>query len=86
MSGGEAMAIPAVVWDFLFYRGLVIEGRTGSLSAPNDFAGMTDKVLDLLANPQLADEMGRNGRALLESDYNWAKLASDVLCVFAKAG
>ncbi len=81
-----AMQLPAVVWDFLFYRDLVIDGRTGSLTLPNDFDGMTGKVLDLLANPQLAAEMGRNGRALLESDYNWAKLARDVLGVFAKEG
>ena len=74
-----AMQLPAVVWDFLFYRGLVIERKTGALAAPNDFAAMTDKILDLLANPQFAAELGRNGRALLESDYNWAKLARDVL-------
>jgi len=82
----EAMALelPAVVWDFLFYRGLVVEERTGSLAVPNDFDGMTDKVLGLLANPQLAAEMGRNGRALLESEYNWANLARDVLDVFVK--
>ncbi|MDP1774319.1 MAG: glycosyltransferase [Methylobacter sp.] len=81
-----AMQLPAVVWDFLFYRGLVVEGRTGSLVKPNDFPGMTGKVLDLLAKPKLAAEMGRNGRALLESDYNWVNLARDVLAVFAKAG
>ncbi len=84
----EAMAtqLPVVVWDFLFYRGLVVEGQTGSLAAPNDFVVMTDKVLELLANPQLATEMGKNGRALLESDYSWAKLAPEVLGVFANAG
>ncbi|WP_432741261.1 glycosyltransferase family 4 protein [Methylobacter sp. G7] len=81
-----AMQLPAVVWDFLFYRGLVVEGQTGSLAAPNDFAEMTDKVLTLLSNPRLAAEMGENGRVLLESDYNWGKLAPDVLAVFAKAG
>jgi glycosyltransferase involved in cell wall biosynthesis len=81
-----AMQLPAVVWEFLFYRGLVVDGQTGSLVAPNDFAGMTDKVLELLSNPQLAAEMGRNGRALLESDYNWERLAQDVLGVFTNAG
>ncbi|HEY8096856.1 MAG TPA: glycosyltransferase, partial [Methylobacter sp.] len=81
-----AMQLPAVVWDFLFYRGLVTEGQTGSLVKPNDFSGMADKVLDLLAKPKLAAEMGRNGRALLESDYNWVNLARNVLAVFAKAG
>lgn len=81
-----AMQLPAVVWDFLFYRGLVVEGKTGSLAAPNDFAGMTDKILHLLANRGLATEMGKNGRALLESDYNWSKLARDVMGVFTKEG
>lgn len=79
-----AMQLPAAVWDFLFYRGLVVEGKTGSLAAPNDFEGMTDKIMALLANPQQAAEMGRNGRLLLESEYNWSKLARDVLAVFSR--
>ncbi|MFA7349583.1 MAG: glycosyltransferase family 4 protein [Methylotenera sp.] len=81
-----AMELPAVVWDFLFYRGLVIEGGTGHLAAPNDFSAMTDKVLNLLANPELAIEMGKKGRALLESEYSWSKLARDVLGVFSNEG
>jgi glycosyltransferase involved in cell wall biosynthesis len=80
-----AMQVPAVVWDFLFYRGLVVEGKTGALATPNDFTVMADKVLGLLSNPQRAAELGRNGRALLESGYNWANLSRDVLNVFAKA-
>jgi glycosyltransferase involved in cell wall biosynthesis len=79
-----AMQLPAVVWDFLFYRGLVTEGKTGSLAAPNDFSAMTDKILELLSNPQLAVEMGKNGRELLEKEYSWNKLARDVLDVFKK--
>ncbi len=79
-----AMQLPVVVWDFLFYRGLVVEGETGSLATPNDFSGMTDKVLNLLAKPQLATEMGKKGRVLLEQEYDWNKLASDVLGVFQK--
>lgn len=79
-----AMQLPAVVWDFLFYRGLVVEGKTGSLAAPNDFEAMAGKVLDLLANPELAADMGKQGRALLETEYNWSKLAKDVLDVFQK--
>jgi glycosyltransferase involved in cell wall biosynthesis len=80
-----AMQVPAVVWDFLFYRGLVVEGKTGALATPDDFTGMADKVLGLLSNPQRAAELGRNGRALLESGYNWANLSRDVLNVFAEA-
>lgn len=79
-----AMGLPAVVWDFLFYRGLVIEGVTGSLIKPNDFSGMTEQVLNLLTNPDHAVEMGKKGRALLGSEYSWEKLARNVLGVFSK--
>ncbi len=77
-----AMQLPTVVWDFLFYRGLVIEDETGKLVAPNDFSEMTNKVLELLANPKLASKMGKKGRALLEEKYDWKKLACDILRVF----
>lgn len=81
-----SMQLPAVVWDFLFYRNLVVEGETGMLAAPNDFGTMIDKILHLIANPQLAAEMGVKGRALLESEYNWTKLAKDVLGVLTRPG
>ena len=76
------MELPAVVWDFLFYRGLVTEGQTGSLAAPNDFDTFIAKTLALLDNPALATQMGANGRKLLETEYDWTKLAKDVLKVF----
>jgi glycosyltransferase involved in cell wall biosynthesis len=79
-----AMQLPAVVWDFLFYRGLVVEGETGVLVKPNDFSGMTEQIINLLGSPDHAVEMGRNGRALLEREYDWNKLARDVLGVFQK--
>ena len=74
-----AMRLPAVVWDFLFYRGLVVDGVTGLVAAPNDFAGMTAKIVQLLADPQRAAAMGREGRALLESGYSWDRLAVQLL-------
>jgi glycosyltransferase involved in cell wall biosynthesis len=77
-----SMQLPVVVWDFLFYRGLVVEGQTGCLAPPNDFAVMVTKILALLANKPSAAQMGCNGRQLLESDYNWTNLARDVLQVF----
>lgn len=77
-----AMQLPAVVWDFLFYRGLVTEGVTGALAAPDDFAAMRDKIVALLADPARAAELGRNGRRLLETDYSWTVLARQVLAVF----
>lgn len=77
-----SMQLPAVVWDFLFYRGLVVEGETGALLKPNDYSAMADKVVELLNNPELIFQMGQKSRSILESDYSWKKLAKDVLGVF----
>lgn len=77
-----AMHLPAVVWDFLFYRGLVVDGETGLLAAPNDFDGMCSKVLSLLDDPAKAAAMGARGRLLLESAYDWKKLSRDILAAF----
>lgn len=74
-----AMQLPVAVWDFLFYRGLVIGGETGTLASPNDFANMVRNILALLSNEALSLEMGGRGRALLELEYNWSKLAVDIL-------
>lgn len=79
-----SMQLPAVVWDFLFYRGLVIEGKTGLTVPPNDFEAMAGKVLALLADEPAAKAMGRNGRALLQQDYHWARLAREILSAFAR--
>lgn len=77
-----SMCLPVVVWDFLFYRGLVVEGHTGALVVPNDFSAMTTAILTLLADPQRMSALGQQGRSLLLAEYNWTKLAKDVLQVF----
>lgn len=77
-----AMQLPAVVWDFMFYRGLVKEGQTGFVIPPNEFQAMASKIVDLLGDKQALINMGVNGRKLLETEYSWSKLAVDVLRVF----
>lgn len=77
-----AMQLPAIVWDFLFYHSLVIDGETGLLVKANDFSSMVDKIIRLLSNEYLIGEMGKRSRALLEKEYSWSKLAQDILDVF----
>lgn len=84
----EAMALqlPAIVWDLPFYRRLVIDGETGVLVPANDCEGMANQIVNLLRHQELAATMGRKARALLESQYNWKKLANDVLAALSENG
>jgi glycosyltransferase involved in cell wall biosynthesis len=78
-----AMGLPAVVWDFLFYRGLVTSGETGLLAAPNDFAAMTDNVLALLDDAVRARRLGEAGRQVLLDKYSWQRLAAEIIAELA---
>ncbi|MEZ0232237.1 MAG: glycosyltransferase family 4 protein [Methylophilaceae bacterium] len=76
-----AMHLPAIVWDFQFYEGLVIEGKTGFLATPNDYDGMVQRVLIGLDKPEEMIAMGAHARSLLEAHYSWAKLSDDLIKV-----
>jgi glycosyltransferase involved in cell wall biosynthesis len=77
-----AMKLPVVVWNFLFYTGLVTDGMTGFVAPPNDYNAMAQSVLNLLANPQIATEMGRRGRETLVRAFDWKQLAGEILQQF----
>ena len=74
-----AMGLPAVVWDFLFYRNLVLDGETGFTIAPDDTGTMTAKILQLIDDPLMADRFGDNARALLSLRYDWHSLARTIV-------
>lgn len=48
----------------------VDHGKTGFLVEEGDYEGMADYICDLLANPEKAQEMGRNGRVKVEDEYS----------------
>jgi len=77
-----SMKLPAVVWDLLFYRGLVNPGVTGLLATANDYDVMASQIIELLNDPGKARRMGASGRDLLQHDYNWTRLSAKILEVF----
>ncbi|MEI2689486.1 MAG: glycosyltransferase family 4 protein [Anaerolineae bacterium] len=80
----EALAAgKAVVSTTLGAEGLdVVAGRDLLLAdEPQTFAAA---VADLLANPGLRADLGRNGRALVEQNYNWDCLAQKQEQIFIR--
>jgi len=77
-----AMGLPAVVWKFLFYDNVVIEGETGYLAEPKDFATFANCVFRLLENEPAARAMGRRGREWLATRFSWRQLAADLVREF----
>jgi len=67
----EAMAcgIPAVASRLGGIPSLLIDGVTGLLTPPDDFAALADALIRLLAEPQRADAMGRAGRGRVRTHF-----------------
>lgn len=72
----EALACgkPAIVSNLPGVRSMVTDGVEGLLVKPGDVIDLAEKLLRLLDNPQLRQEMGRRGRAKIEANYAWSKV------------
>ena len=47
----------------------VIDGKTGFILEPNDIEGFADRVVKLLKDPELARELGENGRTHVKKNF-----------------
>ena len=72
-----ASAVPSVAGDSGGVRSAVRDGKSGIVVPPTD-AGMVANIFrTLLTDETKRLEMGRTGRALVESYYNWDRVARD---------
>lgn len=76
----EAMAVglPAVVWDYLFYDGVVRPKINGIKIAPNATADFCRAVLGLIGDEDLSKKMGFAGVEIARRDYAWAGIAASI--------
>jgi glycosyltransferase involved in cell wall biosynthesis len=80
-----AMELPVVVWDQLFYRGLVQPELSGQTVPVNDIPQMASRLLALCARPEKCQRMGQAGRARLAEDYDWITLAQQLVGILTSA-
>jgi len=81
-----AMQLPAVVWDFPFYEGLVDDGITGRRIAPNDYDAFVAATLDLIDREEAARQMGQAGRDVVMRAYDWRLLSPQIVSVLTSRG
>ncbi len=60
-------------------------GRTGVLVPKKDPPAIADAVIELLADPDRAIEMGKAGRRLVETKYDWKVIAEQVVSLYQEA-
>lgn len=60
----------------------VEDGQSGFLVPPHAPQALAEKIRLFLANPNLAEEMGRNARRLAETRFSWQTVAAQMIPVF----
>ena len=67
MSAG----IPVIASDFPLWREIIAGNDCGLLVDPLNPTAIADAIDTLVANPDMAQRMGENGRRAVEERYNW---------------
>jgi len=67
MSAG----LPVIASDFPLWRSIIGEASCGLCVDPLDPRAIADAIADLLARPEQARTMGRNGQQAVLDRYNW---------------
>ena len=80
----EAMscAVPVVVSDADGFCEVVKDGVTGFVVPRNDVASAAEKILLLLNDCKMAEEMGRQGRLHVVENYNWKSSVDTMMEVY----
>jgi glycosyltransferase involved in cell wall biosynthesis len=79
-----AAGLPVVAGDLASIRPFVQPGINGRLVDAADADAHARALLDLLADPAGAAELGRNGQELVRTRFNWSAMAPRLLDLYAQ--
>ncbi|MEY4926458.1 MAG: hypothetical protein RI894_894, partial [Bacteroidota bacterium] len=84
VSAVEAMACerPVIVTDVGGLPEVVLKGKTGLIIPPRNAEAIANAILFLIENPELAAEMGRQGRLHAKATYEWRDNVQTMLDIY----
>jgi glycosyltransferase involved in cell wall biosynthesis len=79
---GMAAGAPVVASDAGGLKEVVLHGQTGTLSYANNPESLAWAVLDVLRNPDRAQQMSIKARVRLKEEFDWSLLADQTIAVY----
>jgi len=73
---------PVICSDIPGPNAVMDVGTTGYLVPKQNPAAIAEKCIEMLSNPQKAIEMGKAGRRLVETKYDWGNIVKQVLALY----
>jgi glycosyltransferase involved in cell wall biosynthesis len=80
-----AMELPVISTTVGSIPDVVQDGVTGFVVPPRDAAALADRIITLLADPDLRRAMGARGRALVEREYSLERMLDSLEAVYRQA-
>ena len=74
-----ANELPVICTDFVVWKQIIDEEKCGICVAPNDITAIREAITYLLDNPDIARNMGENGRSAVVKKYSWTKQEETLL-------
>ena len=76
--------LPVICTDFILWKEVVEKNNCGICVNPRNISEIIDAINYLLNNPEIAMQMGRNGRDAVFKEYNWNTQTQKLLSVYEK--
>ncbi len=76
-----AMGLPVIAPDLKGMKEEIGENERGIIFRAGDSEDFADKIIQLIKNPELQDEMGKKGRKFIENNFIWERNAERIVQV-----
>jgi len=78
------LGVPVICSDYVSWKKIVEGNECGICVNPNDISAIKAAINTILADKDLADKMGKNGRKAIEEKYNWSNDAEKLLSFYQR--
>jgi glycosyltransferase involved in cell wall biosynthesis len=76
--------LPVICTDFILWKEVVEKNQCGICVNPRNINEIVDAINYLKENPDIAAQMGNNGRKAIFREYNWSTQSKKLLSVYSK--
>ncbi|SFA96163.1 Glycosyltransferase involved in cell wall bisynthesis [Bacillus sp. cl95] len=74
-----SQGVPTIVSETGGLKGIVKHLQTGMQMDPGNAEDLVNHLLYLIKNPKQAEQMGQNGKKIVESMYSWTRVATNTM-------
>ena len=77
-----AAGIPVIASNFPLWQGIIEKSKSGVCVDPLNPEKIAEAINWIIENPEKAEQMGRNGRKAVETEYNWEQESKKLVQIY----